>query len=279
MACPPVRLLRPCALQVETTTPCILEVNIPIPLPYRLDPALPAPPYILDDRNDKDNSEGNGEDTGSENENDNGNGNGNESGNENGNENDNDNENKNGNENDNHNGNGDNELPISPEVFREIHVQPLVRRLLPQIAGQLFGSDANGSGPDPNQLGQLLSSWDASISRDKYEDFDIAGRGWWRDHLGVKHPGTVHAYSEFANGIQVMRAFRFYLVRGVADAAALRASNPRVLRLDVVDGDVDGCGWTQLQGGGGGNVWGEGVYRDYEGDVCESGCRVVDGGS
>ncbi|KAK3301709.1 uncharacterized protein B0T15DRAFT_577978 [Chaetomium strumarium] len=45
MALPPVKLLRPNALQIDANTPCVLEVNIPITLPHRLDPPLPAPPY------------------------------------------------------------------------------------------------------------------------------------------------------------------------------------------------------------------------------------------
>jgi hypothetical protein len=209
MVCPRVLLLRPIALQIDATTPCVLEVNIPIPLPYHLDPSLPAPPYILDDRNDNDN------------------------------DNDDDNDN------------------TIPDAFRDTHVQPLVRRLIPQIAAHLFGSvvpdDADSSDSDPDHPGQLLlSSWDANIARDKQDDFDLAGRGWWRDHFGVKHGGAVHAYNEFDNGIQVLHAFRFYLVRGIADAAALRAFNPRVLRLDVVEGGVDGCGWRQQQGQEGG---------------------------
>ncbi len=40
-----VRLIRPSALQMGVDTPCVLEVNIPITLPHRLDPSLPAPPY------------------------------------------------------------------------------------------------------------------------------------------------------------------------------------------------------------------------------------------
>ncbi|KAH6631829.1 hypothetical protein F5144DRAFT_572305 [Chaetomium tenue] len=200
MACSPVRLLRPGALQIDATTPCVLEINMPIPLPYRLDPLLPAPPYILDDRNDNDN--GNGNDA------------------------------------------------AIPDAFRDTHVQPLVRRLIPQIAAHLFGSDSSDS--DPDHPGQLLSSWDASIARDKQHDFDFTGCGWWRDHFGVEHRGPVHAYNEFADAIEVLHAFRFYLVRGVADAAALRASNPRVLRLDVVEGDAGGCGWRQQLGREGG---------------------------
>jgi hypothetical protein len=213
MACPPVLLVRPIALQIDATTPCVLEINIPIPLPYRLDPLLPAPPYILDERNDNDNDNGND------------------------------------------NGNGADAGATIPDAFRDTHVQPLVRRLIPQIAAHLFGSvvpDADSSDSDPDHLGQLLPFWDASIARDKQADFDLAGRGWWRDHFGVEHRGTVHAYNEFDNGIQVLHAFRFYLVRGVADAATLRASNPRVLRLDVVEGDVDGCEWKQQQGQEGG---------------------------
>lgn len=203
MACPPVLLLRSSALQIDATTPCVLEINIPISLPHRLDLSLPAPPYILDDRNDNDN--GKGADDGA----------------------------------------------TIPEAFRDTHVQLLVRRLIPQIAAHLFGSavpDADSSDSDPDHLGQLLSSWDASLARDTQDDFDFAGRGWWRDHFGVEHRGAVQAYNEFVDCIQVLHAFRFYLVRGVADAVALRAANSRVLRLDVVEGDVDGCGWRQQLG-------------------------------
>jgi hypothetical protein len=45
MALPPVKLLRPNALQIDADTLCVLEVNIPITLPHQLDPSLPAPPY------------------------------------------------------------------------------------------------------------------------------------------------------------------------------------------------------------------------------------------
>lgn len=45
MAVPPIRLLRPSALKIDADSPCVLEMRIPIALPYRLDPSLPAPPY------------------------------------------------------------------------------------------------------------------------------------------------------------------------------------------------------------------------------------------
>ncbi|KAL2140149.1 hypothetical protein VTI28DRAFT_4198 [Corynascus sepedonium] len=47
MALPPVRLVRPSALQIDADTPCILEMHIPITLPHQLDPSVPAPPYHL----------------------------------------------------------------------------------------------------------------------------------------------------------------------------------------------------------------------------------------
>ncbi|KAH6620887.1 hypothetical protein B0J18DRAFT_430940 [Chaetomium sp. MPI-SDFR-AT-0129] len=225
MACPPVRLVRPKAFQIDATTPCVLEINIPIPLPSRFDPSLPAPPYILDDRNDKDDGG------------------------------DNDNDNDNDNKNDKDNDSGAEDLPITPEIFRDIHAGPFVGYLLPQIATHLFGSavsDADISDANPNHLGHLLFSWDGSITKNNQDDFDFAGRRWWRDQFGVVHRGTVHAYNEFNDDIRVLHAFCFYLVRGVADAAALRASNPRVLSLREVEGDVDGCRGRLVQGEEGG---------------------------
>ena len=48
MAFPPIRLVRISALKIEATTPCVLEMHVPITLPHRLDPSLPAPPYNPD---------------------------------------------------------------------------------------------------------------------------------------------------------------------------------------------------------------------------------------
>ncbi|KAK4148410.1 hypothetical protein C8A00DRAFT_39026 [Chaetomidium leptoderma] len=45
MALPPVRLLRPSALKIDADTPCVLEMHVPVAVPYRLDSSLPAPPY------------------------------------------------------------------------------------------------------------------------------------------------------------------------------------------------------------------------------------------
>jgi hypothetical protein len=45
MALPPIRLVRPSALQIDADTPCVLEMYIPITLPHQLDPSVPAPPY------------------------------------------------------------------------------------------------------------------------------------------------------------------------------------------------------------------------------------------
>ncbi|KAK4040388.1 hypothetical protein C8A01DRAFT_35622 [Parachaetomium inaequale] len=45
MALPLTRLLRPSAMKIDADTPCVLEMHIPIDLPHRLDPSLPAPPY------------------------------------------------------------------------------------------------------------------------------------------------------------------------------------------------------------------------------------------
>ena len=45
MAVPPIRLLRPSAMTLHAEIPCVLEIGIPIALPHRLDPLLPAPPY------------------------------------------------------------------------------------------------------------------------------------------------------------------------------------------------------------------------------------------
>jgi hypothetical protein len=48
MALPPVRLLRPSALKIDADAPCVLEMHVPVTVPHRLDPSLPAPPYRLD---------------------------------------------------------------------------------------------------------------------------------------------------------------------------------------------------------------------------------------
>ena len=45
MAPPPVRLLRPSWLKIDADAPCVLEMHIPMALPHRLDPSVPAPPY------------------------------------------------------------------------------------------------------------------------------------------------------------------------------------------------------------------------------------------
>ncbi len=48
MALPPIRLLRHSAMMMDPEEPCVLEIAIPIALPHRLDPSLPAPPYHPD---------------------------------------------------------------------------------------------------------------------------------------------------------------------------------------------------------------------------------------
>lgn len=45
MAQPPVKFTRTEALQLDAAEPYVLKFHIPIPLPHRLDPSLPAPPY------------------------------------------------------------------------------------------------------------------------------------------------------------------------------------------------------------------------------------------
>ncbi len=45
MDLPHVRLLRPPALKIDASTPCVLELNIPIRLPHKLDPSITVPPY------------------------------------------------------------------------------------------------------------------------------------------------------------------------------------------------------------------------------------------
>lgn len=45
---PPIRLARPDGFRIDADTPCVLEMQLPIPLPHRLDPSLPAPPYHND---------------------------------------------------------------------------------------------------------------------------------------------------------------------------------------------------------------------------------------
>lgn len=40
-----VKLQRPDALQVNADEPCLLKIHVPITLPHRLDPSMPAPPY------------------------------------------------------------------------------------------------------------------------------------------------------------------------------------------------------------------------------------------
>lgn len=48
MALPPIRLVHTNALKTEATTPCVLEMHVPITLPHRLGPSLRAPPYNPD---------------------------------------------------------------------------------------------------------------------------------------------------------------------------------------------------------------------------------------
>ena len=40
-----VKLVRPSALQLSAHEPCVLEIHIPVTIPHRLNPSLPAPPY------------------------------------------------------------------------------------------------------------------------------------------------------------------------------------------------------------------------------------------
>lgn len=45
MAVPPITLIRHYTLPTDADKPCVLELHIPINLPHRIDPSLPAPPY------------------------------------------------------------------------------------------------------------------------------------------------------------------------------------------------------------------------------------------
>lgn len=54
MALPPVQLLRPGALKIDADTPCVMEMHVPVAVPHRLDPSLPAPPYQPGNMTDED---------------------------------------------------------------------------------------------------------------------------------------------------------------------------------------------------------------------------------
>ncbi|KAK4098983.1 hypothetical protein N658DRAFT_498805 [Parathielavia hyrcaniae] len=48
MNVPPIRLLRPSGMTIDANEPCVLEIAIPVGLPHRLDPSMPALPYHPD---------------------------------------------------------------------------------------------------------------------------------------------------------------------------------------------------------------------------------------
>ncbi|KAK4153460.1 hypothetical protein C8A00DRAFT_15315 [Chaetomidium leptoderma] len=200
MAQPPVKLIKPDALHLDAAEPCLLEFHIPIPLPHRLDPSLPAPPYIL-------------------------------------------------NHDDHPNPTTYNNRPVtSPEDLQTIHARPLIRHLISQTLSHLFNlppptlpppsstttPPPSGGGPDPSLGGTLLNSWDCAIVPDKQGGFDFAA-GWWRDQYGKEGRGTILAYNEAFDGVELLHAMKFHLVRGVEEPEALTALNPRVLRFDVVE--------------------------------------------
>ncbi|KAK3307615.1 uncharacterized protein B0T15DRAFT_484683 [Chaetomium strumarium] len=152
MAAHTVKLLRPSALQLDANTPCVLEIHMPMTLPHRLDPSLPAPPY--------------------------------------------------------HAG------TITAEDFRDDHAMPLLRGLMARPPWR------------PRQLQKRTIMASAG--------FDFAA-GYWRDMHGNEGHGTIHAYEDVGDWIEVLHGFKFHLM------------NPRVLRLDVEEEDGG-------SGGGSGSI-------------------------
>ncbi|KAL2177300.1 uncharacterized protein P884DRAFT_259510 [Thermothelomyces heterothallicus CBS 202.75] len=185
MAAHTVKFLRPSALQLDANTPCVLEIHMPMTLPHRLDPSLPAPPY--------------------------------------------------------HAG------TITAEDFRDDHAMPLLRGLMAQIAAHMLGPEyaaatlaAQTTAKDDNIVLRLLDTWDSNAVTDR-AGFDFAA-GYWRDMHGKEGHGTIYAYEDMGDRIEVIHGFKFHLVCGIREAERLREMNPRVVRFDVEEDDGSGGG-------------------------------------
>ncbi|AEO56425.1 hypothetical protein MYCTH_2301343 [Thermothelomyces thermophilus ATCC 42464] len=186
MAAHTVKLLRPSALQLDANTPCVLEIHMPMTLPHRLDPSLPAPPY--------------------------------------------------------HAG------TITAEDFRDDHAMPLLRGLMAQIAAHMLGPEyaaatlaAQTTAKDDNIVLRLLDTWDGNAVTDR-AGFDFAA-GYWRDMHGKEGHGTIYAYEDMGDRIEVIHGFKFHLVCGIREAERLRKMNPRVVRFDVEEDGGSGGVW------------------------------------
>ncbi|KAK3902814.1 hypothetical protein C8A05DRAFT_33470 [Staphylotrichum tortipilum] len=191
-----VQLLVPPRLQIAPTAPCVLEVDIPILLPHQLDPSLPAPPY--------------------------------------------------------HNRPGG----LHPELFRELYATPLAQRLAADIISALFGPNPPGGGavlvfpdggtaadharfhPGPYNFA-LVPAWECNaVTEDRESGAFDPVRGYWRDMHGKEGHGPIHAFTEALDfdWTQVYHAFKYFLVRWPGAPTGLLKGNPRVLRLEVVEG-------------------------------------------
>ncbi len=137
MAYPPVKLIRPSAFELDLAEPCLLEIHIPIPLPHRLDPSLPAPPYILNHNDDLPNPPGNRTTVSPE------------------------------------DYQTIHALPLLRYLISQIQSK-LFSQPTSASAAAVAATTATASSSDPDLGGQLLHSWDVSIVPDKQGRFDVA---------------------------------------------------------------------------------------------------------
>lgn len=114
---------------------------------------------------------------------------------------------------------------------------PLLRRLMGQIVGHMFGPEhavAAVEAPEGATASsdlRFLADFEANAVSDKENGFDPAA-GYWRDRFGREGHGPIHAYhGDFHDRIIVFHAFKVYLVRGIRDAKMLKDMDPRVIKF------------------------------------------------
>ncbi|KAK4152336.1 hypothetical protein C8A00DRAFT_16342, partial [Chaetomidium leptoderma] len=126
--------------------------------------------------------------------------------------------------------------------FRDDYAMPLLRVLMAQIVAAMFGPDYRGTildadspRPATSTLSdlQLITEWDCDGVTDKKNGFDFEA-GYWKDRHGREGRGTIYAFDDVFDQIDLLHAFKFYLVRGVGEAEKLTEMNPRVIRFDIV---------------------------------------------
>ncbi|KAK3293861.1 uncharacterized protein B0H64DRAFT_374723 [Chaetomium fimeti] len=191
-----IKLLRPSALQLSADEPCILEMHIPIALPHRLDPSLPAPPYhtgtiLPHDFRDRHAisvfrplmAQVLAHMLGS--------------------------------------ASASSDPDADPAAEHVAAANAAVSRL---------GFDVATS---PSDSYRLFDSWEADTVFDKESGFDLE-RGYWKNKKGEKHRGVIRAFDDVFDRIIIYHTFVLRLVCGTGEAAAWKEANPRVVRFDVV---------------------------------------------